>query len=216
MPQRSIPFPITPVDLQPGTRSIARGDFAGGHVLGRPWICINPSENAREPRNRKSRIGLCLCLCAYSASRVFPAREGQAWHRFTTRVGGTKGGSSEPSGTSRGRGIYGGPMVVEFLVLFMGRCTADDRLEICLFQRRMVYTWLTLWNRILPSGGCVLSRNEGCLDPSKYRARVEFLVRGVELWARLGRSWFGEVSESEDVELALKWGIGFERGLKRL
>lgn len=79
MPQRSIPFPITPVDLQPGTRSIAREDFAGGHVLGRPWICINPSENAREPRNRKSRIGLCLCLCAHSASRVFPAREGQAW-----------------------------------------------------------------------------------------------------------------------------------------
>lgn len=36
--------------------------------------------------------------------------------------------------TSRGRGIYGGPMVVEFLVLFMGRCTADDRLEICLFR----------------------------------------------------------------------------------
>lgn len=69
------------------------------------------------------------------SARVSPAREGQApGHRFTTRVGGTKGGSSEPSRTSRGRGIYGGPMVVEFLVLFMGRCTADDRLEICLFQ----------------------------------------------------------------------------------
>lgn len=87
-------------------------------------------------------------------------------------------------------------MVVEFLVLFMGRCTADDRLEICLFQSagRSLHLVDSLQSnsalrglRSLEGGGGGGGRKEGriarSLLPSIQVPAVEFLVfPAVELW----------------------------------
>lgn len=167
------PSRITPVDLQPETRSIARKGISSRH----------PRARSPVPLDLHKSLG----------KRGEGAAKSKVEDRFLTRR--IKGIPREGEGQglavlrrveearkvvppSHGRGIYGGPMVVEFLVLFMGRCTMPT-IDWKYVYSGMVYTWLTLRNRILPSGGCSRRRKASIL-PSIIPEQL--LVQGVELW----------------------------------
>lgn len=89
----------------------------------------------------------------------------------------------------RERAVDGGFMADQWSWNFLFYLWADawPTIDWKYVYSRMVYTWLTLWNRILPSGGCLLSEEEGRIPRSPPSIRLEFLVfRAVELWAGLG------------------------------